>query len=34
MDKIKEIIPVYDGKFLHFYNFKLESGRNYEVVSR
>lgn len=34
MDKIKEIVPVYDGKFLHFYNFKLESGHNYEVVSR
>ena len=34
MDKIKKIIPAYDGKFLHFYNFKLESGRNYEVVSR
>ena len=34
MDKIKEIVPVYDGKFLHFYNFKLESGRNYEVISR
>jgi len=34
MDKIKEIVPIYDGKFLHFYNFKLESGRNYEVVSR
>ena len=34
MDKIKEIVPVYNGKFLHFYNFKLESGRNYEVVSR
>ena len=33
-NKLLEINPVYEGKFLKFYNFLLEDGRNYEVVSR
>ena len=33
-NKLLEINSVYEGKFLKFYNFLLEDGRNYEVVSR
>ena len=32
--KIIDIEPVYEGKFLKFYHYKLDDGRNYEVVSR
>ena len=32
--KIVDIKPVYEGKFLKFYHYKLDDGRNYEVVSR
>jgi ADP-ribose pyrophosphatase len=32
--ELKEIVPVYEGKFIKYYNFILSDGRNYEVVSR
>lgn len=32
--KIIDIKPVYEGKFLKFYHYKLDDGRNYEVISR
>lgn len=32
--KVLDIEKVHDGKFLHFYNFNLDDGRSYEVISR
>ena len=32
--KIVDIKPVYEGKFLKFYHYKLDDGRDYEVISR
>ena len=32
--KIISVDPVYEGKFLKFYHYKLDDGRKYEVISR
>lgn len=32
--KIVDINPVKEGKFLNFYHYKLDNGKDYEVVSR
>lgn len=32
--EIKDVIPIHWGKFINYYNFRLDDGRDYEVVSR
>ena len=32
--ELKKIAPVHNGKFINYYNFLLDDGRTYEVVSR